>query len=122
MPGQQPEHRDTSVHKIDSAFSPTGPLGQRYLATGKRVGMRLWEEAPGDVETLHARDYETVGYVMEGRAELYVEGQMVLLNPGDSWVVARGAEHAYRILEPFKAVEATSPPASVHGRDDEYET
>jgi hypothetical protein len=30
--------------------------------------------------------------------------------------VAVGAEHAYR-LENFTAVEATSPPAQVHGRD-----
>jgi quercetin dioxygenase-like cupin family protein len=64
------------------------------------------------------REYETVGYVISGRAELHLEGQMVLLEPGDSWVVPKGALHGYRILEPFTALEATSPPAHVHGRDD----
>jgi quercetin dioxygenase-like cupin family protein len=44
---------------------------------------------------------------------------MVLLNAGDSWVVPKGAEHRYKILERFKAVEATSPPAQAHGRDEE---
>jgi hypothetical protein len=34
---------------------------------------------------------------------------MVLLEPGDSWVVPNGASHTYQILEPFTAVEATSP-------------
>jgi quercetin dioxygenase-like cupin family protein len=58
-----------------------------------------------------------VGYVIRGRAELHLEGQKVLLEAGDSWVVPRGAEHAYKILEAFTAVEATSPPAEVHGRD-----
>lgn len=111
--------RDTTVHKIDSSHSPRGGMGQKYLATGVRLGMRLWEEeAPGDPEPMHAREYETVGYVIKGRAELLIEGQKVILEPGDSWVVPRGAEHAYRILEPFTAVEATSPPAAVHGRDD----
>jgi quercetin dioxygenase-like cupin family protein len=33
------------------------------------------------------------------------------LTPGDSWVIPAGAEHRYRIVEHFKAVEATSPPA-----------
>ncbi len=33
------------------------------------------------------------------------------LEPGDSWLVPAGAEHTYRILETFTAVEATSPPA-----------
>jgi quercetin dioxygenase-like cupin family protein len=44
-----------------------------------------------------------------------IEGQTVVLEAGNSWVVPKGAEHAYRILEPFTAVEATAPPAQVHG-------
>ena len=81
--------------------------------------MRLWEnEPPSDDKPMSQREYETVGYVISGRAELHLEGQMILLEPGDSWVVPKGAMHAYRILEPFTALEATSPPAHVHGRDD----
>jgi hypothetical protein len=33
-------------------------------------------------------------------------------------VVPKGASHSYTVLEPFTAVEATSPPAQVHGRDE----
>jgi hypothetical protein len=40
------------------------------------------------------------------------------LGHGDSWVVPKGALHRYTILEPFTAVEATYPPAHVHGRDE----
>lgn len=36
---------------------------------------------------------------------------------GDSWTVPEGASHTYVILEPFTAVEATSPPAEAQGRD-----
>jgi len=43
---------------------------------------------------------------------------LILLNPGDSWIVPRGAEHSYKILETFTAVEATTPPAAVHGWDE----
>jgi quercetin dioxygenase-like cupin family protein len=46
-----------------------------------------------------------------------IEGQTVLLHPGASWIVPKGAEHSYRILEEFTVVEATTPPAEVHGRD-----
>lgn len=110
---------ETTVTKIDSRHSPRGAMGQKYLATGKRIGMRLWEdEQPGEPTQETAREYETVGYVVSGRAELHIEGQMVLLEPGNSWVVPEGARHAYRILEPFTAVEATTPPANVHGRDE----
>ena len=110
---------DTSVKKVDSAYSPKGELGQKYLASGKAVSMRLWEdEQPGETKPPTQREYETVGYAIKGRAELHLEGQMILLEPGASWVVPKGASHTYKILEPFTAVEATSPPAQVHGRDD----
>jgi quercetin dioxygenase-like cupin family protein len=110
---------NTSVTKVDSKHSPKGSMGQKYLASGVNLAMRLWEtEEPGDSKPATRRDYETVGYVIEGRAELHLENQIVLLEPGDSWVVPKGASHSYKILEPFTAVEATSPPALVHCRDE----
>ena len=81
--------------------------------------MRLWEnESPGESKPPVAREYETVGYVIAGRAELHLEGQIVVLEAGNSWVVPQGASHTYKILESFSAVEATHPPAQVHGRDE----
>jgi quercetin dioxygenase-like cupin family protein len=110
---------DTSVIKVNSQSSPKGKMGQKYLANGVKISMRLWEdEQPAEAKPETKRDYETVGYVINGRAELHLEGQMVLLEPGASWVVPQGASHSYKILEPFTAVEATSPPAEVHGRDE----
>jgi quercetin dioxygenase-like cupin family protein len=110
---------DTSINKVNSKYSPRGDMGQKYLASGIRVSMRVWEnEPPGEPKTESARDYETVGFVISGQAELYLEGQTVLLQPGDSWVVPKGSRHAYKILDTFTAVEATSPPAQVHARDE----
>lgn len=111
---------DTSVIKVDSKASPKGSMGQTYLASGIHVSMRLWDhEPPTEVKPETERDYETVGYVIQGRAELHFSGQVVLLEPGDSWVIPKGGRHTYKILEPFTAVEATSPPAAVHGRDED---
>lgn len=110
---------DKTVSKVDSSHSPKGQLGQKYLASGKSISMRLWEnEQPNEPKESTAREYETVGYVINGRAELHIEGQIILLEPGSSWIVPKGASHTYKILETFTAVEATSPPAQVHGRDE----
>lgn len=109
---------DTTVTKIDSSHSPHGEMGQTYLASGVSLAMRLWDGVePGKDKPERVREYETVGYVIDGRAELHVEGQVVLLEKGNSWVVPKGAKHTYRILERFTAVEATHPPAHVHDRD-----
>ncbi|MGH7232360.1 MAG: cupin domain-containing protein [Nitrospiraceae bacterium] len=109
---------DRSVKKVSSEYSPKGEMGQKYLVSGKSVSMRLWEEPAGGPKPPTQREYETVGYVIKGRAELQLEGQTILLEPGDSWAIPKGAGHSYTILEPFTAVEATSPPAQVHGRDE----
>src|SRR4029434_2330796 len=53
--------------------------------------MRLWQESTGQSTDLNSRDYETVGYVISGTAELESEGQIVALAEGDSWVMPRGA-------------------------------
>ena len=39
---------DTTIIKVDGNHSPKGKDGQKYLANGRTVSMRLWEkEAPG---------------------------------------------------------------------------
>ncbi|ALN72617.1 cupin domain-containing protein [Aureimonas sp. AU20] len=94
----------------DSA--PQGDDGEIRLAAGESLSMRMWkDEEPNEDKPLRTNDYETVGYVLSGRAELLVNGETIPLEPGDSWLVPKGAEHTYRILERFTAIEATSPPA-----------
>lgn len=112
--------RDTSITKINSRYSPRGLQGQKYLAAGVKMSMRLWEDQdPDKPKPVTQRDYETVGFVIKGRADLEIEGQRVRLEPGDSWIVPKGAHHRYCIIESFTAVEVTCPPAEVHGRDEE---
>jgi len=109
---------DTTIKKVSGASLPKGAMGQVYLASGKRVSMRLWRDEEPQAKGAVRRDYETAGYVIAGRAELTIEGQTIRLEPGGSWLIPAGAEHSYRIIEVFTAVEATAPPAQVHGRDE----
>ena len=77
---------DTTAEKISDAAAPTGEMGQVHLASGERVAMRLWrDEPPGEAKPATRRDYETVGYVIAGRAELAVGGQVLRLGPGDHY-------------------------------------
>ncbi|NEU10963.1 cupin domain-containing protein [Methylobacterium sp. BTF04] len=100
------------VTKISSHTASEGPHGEIALAAGHAVAMRMWrEEPPTSDKPSVKRPYETVGYVISGKAELMVGGETVTLVPGDSWLVPADAEHTYTILEAFTAIEATSPPA-----------
>lgn len=107
-----------AVSKVHAKEAPQGEMGQKYLASGDKVGLRMWvNEPPNEEKQLSVRDYETVGYVLAGRALLHLEDRQVPLNPGDSWVVPQGTLHHYEIFEPLTAIEATSPPARHGGRD-----
>jgi mannose-6-phosphate isomerase-like protein (cupin superfamily) len=109
----------TTITKVASGHALRGEFGRRYLAAGSLVSMRLLEKECAPLAELSTRhEYETVGFVISGRAELELEGQRIELEPGDSWLVPRGAEHRYLILERFTAIEATAPPAPVHARDE----
>ncbi len=112
------EQTGDGVGKITVTAAATGEMGQRYLAAGSRLAMRLWSEQPtSSGKPQAARDYETVGYVVSGRARLVTGDETLDLGPGDSWVVPAGVEHTYEIVEALTAVEATSPPAQQGGRD-----
>ena len=109
---------DQSVKKVEADHSPQGEMGQTYLASGKKLAMRRWNEESGKEKQEHECPYETVGYVLEGKAELHLGDQKIVLQPGDSWVVPESAPHTYKILESFQAIEATAPPARAHARDE----
>ena len=100
-----------STSNINANSTAPDTDGAKHLAAGHHVALRLWEnEEPGEPKPLSNRPYETVGYVLKGRAELHLEGKVTTLEPGGSYLVPQGASHTYKILETFSAIEATSPP------------
>jgi mannose-6-phosphate isomerase-like protein (cupin superfamily) len=111
---------NTATQKVPARSAPVGSMGQKYLACGAQMSMRLWvEKEPAMDKPATQREYETVGFVIGGRAELTMDGQTIELEPGDSWVVPRDTLHSYSIPEAFNAIEVTSPPSQGDGRDEE---
>ena len=98
-----------TISKIGAGEAKTGPDGDLLLAGGANMSMRLWKNEAPQEKAPHRSAYETLGYVIAGRAELTIEGRSVTLAPGDSYLVPANAEHGYRILEPFTALETVSP-------------
>jgi quercetin dioxygenase-like cupin family protein len=108
---------DTTIKKVEAASSPRGDGSKISRCRKTGVLATLGFGARTRSGTSHQPRLRNVGYVISGRATLDLEGQTLNLKDGDSWLVPAGAMHQYKILERFTAVEATSPPAEVHGRD-----
>ncbi|MGC1527906.1 MAG: cupin domain-containing protein [Phormidesmis sp.] len=102
---------------VEASEAPIGSMGQKLLISGNAIALRLWDEQPDNAQQKQAaaRTYETLGYVLEGKAELTIEGKTLTLEPGISWSVPEGAAHSYKIVEHFRAVEATHPSARGDG-------
>jgi quercetin dioxygenase-like cupin family protein len=108
--------------RVSVQSAAIGETEQMDLASGARVAMWLWRDLPeGQPSPPKRLRYETAGFVVSGRALLQTGGDLLQLRKGDSWVVPAEVEHACMIQEPFTAIEATSPPASVLARDDATE-
>lgn len=99
------------IEVIDAEHTRKGSNNERHLARGESISMRMWDAEPAGIEKKPSRrEYETVGYVIAGRAEVVIEGEAAMLTPGTSWVVPKNAEHTYEVLETFTAIEVNSPP------------
>ena len=100
-----------AIKKVSSKGTEACPTGEVLLATGSAMAMRMWQDEEPQTKPPHRSPYETLGYVLAGSAEITVDGETTSLKPGDSYLVPANAEHSYRIIETFTAVECTSPPA-----------
>jgi hypothetical protein len=71
----------------------------------------------GHAEAETAANYENAGYVIAGRAELHIEGQVVDLEPGDSWLCRQALATATKSWKLSQHWRLPPHPAEVHGRD-----
>jgi quercetin dioxygenase-like cupin family protein len=110
---------------VQSSTAPHGPLhGEKYLASGRHIGLRLFDLEKGRHDDWHSRQYECVGYCIKGKARLSFQGggggganKVVEIGPGTSYCVPEGVQHKWEILEDAQLVEGTSPVCFVHERD-----
>ncbi|MEM9803834.1 MAG: cupin domain-containing protein [Cyanobacteria bacterium P01_D01_bin.56] len=59
----------------------------KLLLSGQELAMWFWQAMPNsdtEVKTYVSQDYEVMGYVISGRAELHVDGKVIPLKSGDS--------------------------------------
>jgi quercetin dioxygenase-like cupin family protein len=108
-------HHDTRIVKRSDAA--TGSRGEKIMAHGDRVALRVWEREPeGETSEKHSNRYEYVAYVAAGalRVRIGDDGAQEV-RAGDSYVVPAETPYSFEVLEPATVVEAVSPADALRG-------
>jgi len=59
---------------------------------------------------IHSHPHEQVGYIVEGRVEMSIDGKIFELLKGDAYVAPSNVPHGAYTLEPAVIVDTFSPP------------
>jgi quercetin dioxygenase-like cupin family protein len=108
-------HHDTRI--VKRADAATGPRGEKIMAHGEGLALRVWEREPeGETAPEHANDYEYVAYVVAGALRIRIgDDEAEEVRAGDSYVVPTGTPYSFEVLERATVAEAVSPADAVGG-------
>ena len=108
-------HHDTRI--VRRADAATGPRGEKLMAHGDGLALRVWEREPqGETAPEHANDYEYVAYVVAGALRVAIgDDEAQEVRAGDSYVVPKGTPYSFEVLERATVAEAVSPANAVRG-------
>lgn len=96
-------------YTVTARGTGTSEEGEVQLAFGNGLEMPKWERVPAGIcEEPHAVPYGYVGYALERRARLIIEGEEHALRPGNSYLVPANTRSRFEIDEAFTAVEVTT--------------
>jgi quercetin dioxygenase-like cupin family protein len=102
---------DTVVrHRWSDVPSETiTPFIERRYISGDRVTVAQFQLRRGGVVPRHAHDNEQITCVMSGRLKFVLNGQDMIVGPGDVVEIPGGVEHEVHVLEDTLVMDVFSP-------------
>lgn len=98
------------VYSKDAPLEPTEPgCLRRILAWDKQIMATECNFEKGATPTVHSHPHSQNTYIVSGKYKFFVEGEEVIVGPGDSICFAPNAEHGLECLEAGKLVDVFTP-------------
>ena len=79
-----------------------GGIVSRQLARASGGNITLFAFDAGQELSEHTSPYDALVYVLEGRAELVIGGESMIVGPGEAVLMPADVPHAVKAPEPFK--------------------
>ena len=87
----------------------TGNVSMKVMMAGENMNMLEISYPAGSSSPTHAHQHESVCYVISGRIKGTIEGESVILGPGDACRHPEGVEHSVEAIEDALILEIKSP-------------
>lgn len=87
----------------------TGVHRRTMGTTDEAMLCEFWLERDSLVPP-HSHKNDQVGYVVSGRVEMTIGGEVRIIQPGDSYAIPGGIIHSARALVDSLVIDAFSPP------------
>jgi len=84
-------------------------VSRKVLSSGGTMMTVQFNFTEGAVGYLHTHPHEQVGYVIQGRFELTLAGEVTTIGPGDTYYVYSGVEHGVVALEDGILLDVFTP-------------
>ncbi len=81
----------------------------RRIITGEKVMIAELAIAKNGIVPLHQHESEQISYCLEGRFKFEIEGQEIVLHPGEVLVIPSNVPHSAVALEDFRGFDIFSP-------------
>lgn len=96
---------------VDTAEAIEG-VHLTQMATGETMSVQEFVIDPGAAVHEHSHHHEQTGYITQGELTFLVDGEEIVVGPGDSYVIPGGEPHAAenRGDETVVGVDIFSPP------------
>ncbi|MBT8364124.1 MAG: cupin domain-containing protein [Deltaproteobacteria bacterium] len=79
------------------------------LVHGEKTLMGQFKIAKGAAIPAHSHPHEQTGIMVSGKLRFNVDGEIVVVETGDSWCLPGGGEHSAEALEDSVIIEVFSP-------------
>ena len=84
-------------------------VSRKVLSSGGTMMTVQFNFIEGAVGNLHTHPHEQVGYVIQGRFELTLAGEVTTIGSGDTYYVSSGVEHGVVALEDGILLDVFTP-------------
>jgi quercetin dioxygenase-like cupin family protein len=93
----------------ESVHSDLFPKARLRFAHGETMTVTVWEFDEGGDVPAHQHPHEQIVHCVDGVFEVTVDGELVVLNAGDSVVIPGGVEHAAHARTAARGVDVFHP-------------